>query len=325
MTTSFSIGSIWPARSAALTLAGFLYLSVAEASFAQRHPAQPKRPTPFARYIPASANLFITIHELGEVDGALRRAHARQLLPLITGGRPESGRSLDLRRAVTRFLGPESSVKIEELLTAEVGIVADSWAELGGAVWFVRAPGRKVLESWFPRSRRTGGDSQRAVWSFRTRDGLRVMIRGDIVAMARRSGVGSLLSKTGRLMLGRGGEALEQSPPYQELFPYLPGRALAVAYLSRPNPSPDDTSGGGWLWPDLDQAVIGMYERDGRMDFAIRGRRSQPQKGIPVSLEAFGRLVRLPATTLAASATTVDFGRSFADAAPDTSSPTVGP
>ena len=126
------------------------------------------------------------MHELGEVDGALRRAHARQLLPLITGGSPESGRSLDLRRAVTRFLGPESSIKIEELLKAEVGIVADSWAELGGAVWFVRAPDRKVLEGWFPRSRRTGGDSQRAVWSFRTRDGLRVMVRGDIVAMARR-------------------------------------------------------------------------------------------------------------------------------------------
>jgi hypothetical protein len=67
-----------------------------------------------------------------------------------------------------------------------------------------------------------------------------------------------------------------------------------------------------------------MYEREGRMDFAFRGRRSQPHKGTPVSLEAFGKLVRLPAATLIASATTVDFGRAIAQAAQNPSSPTLG-
>lgn len=324
MTTLFPARSVWPARCAGLFLAAFVFLNGAGTSFGQRQPGLSKRPTPFARYVPASANLFITIRELGEVEGALRRAHARQLLPIIAGGSLDSNQSFDLTKAVARFLGPDSSIKVKELLKAEIGIVANSWAELGGAVWFVRAPDRSVLEGWFPTNQRRGGGAKRAVWFFRTRNGLRVIVRGDIVAMARRGGAGSLFSGTGRLMIGRGGESLEQSPHYQELFTYLPARPLAVAYQSRPNPSPDDTSGRGWLGPALDQAVIGMYEREGRMDFAIRGRRSQPHKGTPVSLEAFGKLVRLPATTLIASATTVDFGRAITQAAQNPSSPTLG-
>ncbi|MFH1268880.1 MAG: PDZ domain-containing protein [Planctomycetota bacterium] len=231
---------------------------------------------------------------------------------------------MDLRAAVVGFFGPTASVKLDELVKTELAIVADSWAEVGSAVWLMRATDPDLLDRWFPKDKRVGEGARRGVQSFRTRDGLRVFIRDDIVAMARRAGAGSLLSKTARLLATQGAGALERVPGYYELAAYLPGNALAEAYFSGGASSPAVESASGWTWLGIECAAAGMYERSGNLEFAICARRARPSGKKPLSLEAFGRFLRLPRSTLAATMMTVDFQRAFEAALEDPTSARLG-
>ncbi len=324
MTRPFGNHVVCSRGCAYLMLVAFFVSVVASRSPGQPRDAGSTRPMLLEQYVPASANLFIKVRELGEVDAALHRAHAWQLLPLVAGQNPEANKSFDLRTALTRLLGSRSSVNVDELMKVEVGIVADSWAALGGAVWLVRISDDAVLDRWFPKKWRRNERKARVVRSFRTVDGLRIVVRDRIVAMARRSGAGSLLSQTGRLMVRPGDGTLRQAPHYQELIAHLPGGHLAIAYFARGGALPGEVSTSGGRWPALDRAVIGMYEKKGRIDFSVRGARTESRTGVPVTLDAFGRLVRLPRTTLFASATTLDFERMFAAATRNPSAGTLG-
>ncbi|MBU0717974.1 MAG: hypothetical protein KJ749_06985, partial [Planctomycetes bacterium] len=159
---------------------------IAREAPAQRRSPQARRPAPFARYVPDSAKLFLHIRQLEAVDAAMHRAHAWELLPFAIHRDVGSRRPLDLRAAVVGFFGPTASVKLDELVKTELAIVADSWAELGSAVWLMRATDPDLLDRWFPKDKRVGEGVRRGVQSFRTRDGLRVFLRDDVVAMARR-------------------------------------------------------------------------------------------------------------------------------------------
>ena len=300
-----------------------LVLAVAPRSPAQPAPAGSPRPVLLEQYVPASARLFVKIRKLGEVNAALHRAHAWQLLPLIAGESPDGRKPVDLRAALTRLLGPRSSVPPDELSEVEIGIVADSWTALGGAVWLVRISHDAVLDRWFPKKWRRNERKGQKARSFRTTDGLRIVVRDRIVAMARRSGAGSLLSQTGRLMVRPGDGTLRQAPHYQELIAHLPAGELAVAYFNRGEPHHARPASGSW-WPALERAAIGVYENEGLIDFAVRGARTESRTGVPVALDAFGRLVRLPRTTLFASATTVDFARALATATQNPAAGTLG-
>ena len=209
-------------------------LGTAAPAVAQSPITYAPKPVPFARYVPAPAKLFVQDRELNEVDEALHRAHAWRLLPLLSGTNVEGADPFDLRAAIIKFLGPNSSIAIDDLMATEMGIAASSWSQLGRAVWFARISDEAVLQRWFPGRRGRPKDGTEGIRFFRTNDGVLVCVRDDLAVMARGAGEGSLLRETVGLMRGRSGEALEQSSSYRELMAYLPAQPLAVRADDQP-------------------------------------------------------------------------------------------
>ena len=293
-------------------------------SVGQRASSQVAGFAPFAKYVPSSANLFLTVGNLDEVDRALERAHAWQLLSLMAGNPVAHNSSFNLQTAFREFLGRSSSVDIAELMNAELAVLSSSWPKLGSTLWLVRLPREEALEQWFPQSHRTGRSASRSIPFFRTDSGLIVCAKNGFAAVGRPRISGSLLRDTINLMVGRRDDALEQSPVYRELAAYLPARPLAVAYLQNKIESGDGASGSSKVWPRIRQAIIGMYEGEGRIDFAIRSALEAPRAPIRLSPPAVGHFMRLPETTLLALATAFEFDRAFPSSATTPPTGTLG-
>ncbi len=286
----------------------------AGSAHAQRRPPPAGRQTPFEHFVPASARFFVTIRELREMDAALHRTHAWGLLPMIAGSGWQEHQTFDLRAAVTSLVDPNRSIDVDELMQAEVGIVAPSWTQLGNAVWLARPSDEEALDRWFPRRRRRGRFRPGKPQSFHMRSGMDVCIRDDVAAMTRRTSRGSPLRDVRRLMSGQSDDSLDRSEIYQELVSYLPGRHLAIAYVSSDSASGKAGAEDSGVWPVLDRTAIGLYEREGRIDLAIRGSRAIPQDQTALAPHAVTHLMRFPQTTLFTLGTTIDFDRVHAAA-----------
>ncbi|MFQ5591081.1 MAG: hypothetical protein ACE5HE_07965 [Phycisphaerae bacterium] len=271
-------------------------------------------PTPFERYVPASTKLYVAIRQLREVDAAMHRAHAWRLLPILGGASAGHREGFDLRAAVASLVGNDHTIEVDELMRAEVGIVASSWTKLGSAVWLVRVSRAETLDEWFPRRMRRMSGVTGDLVSFRTRGGMDVCVRGDVAAMTRRTRRDSPLRDVRRLMQHEGDDSLDRSDMFRDLVSYLPGRCLATVYLSRNGPRTANGDGGSGLWPELDRAAVGLYEHDGRIDLALRASLTKPQKLTPLEDHGVLQLMRLPQTTLFALATTMDFDRVYSAA-----------
>ncbi len=298
-------------------------------------PAQPRgqEAASFARFVPPSTGVFITVRRLGEVSDALRQAHAWRLVPLLTGTGTDDDLPFDLRTAVNAFLGPKTSISIDDLMKTEVGLAARSWSDVADGVWYARVDDEQTLDRWFPKDRRKSARLAPSARLFRMDDGVVACLRDGVVAMARRTGGGTLMAETRLLMSGRRVQtSLADTAGFRELIAYLPSKPLAVAYLAKVNvaasvgsgpperendpPAATDDSGpttadlGRW-WEAFDRAVIGMYARDERIDLALRGVLNTPHPRTPLAPGALQVLRELPQTTLAAWALTADLDRAF--------------
>ena len=298
-----------PARRGGLlgVAATLLFLAAGSAvSYADEGGSAPDT-APLVRYVPASARLCVTMRRLQDVDAAMKRARAWRLLPALVRAAGEDNAPFDLRQAVTELFRFTSGKDTDELMRSEVGLIAPSWDRLDNAVWLVRVPNEDVLDRWFPPTRRLGGGAFGAVRLFRTRDGFTVCVREGIAAIGRQWGSGSLLDQTMKLMVESGGDALEASKPFQDLAAYLPSKPLAQVYISRQVDSETPSLVERLWWPRIERAVVGVYEGEGRLDIGVRATLSEPRSKRKLAPSAVQHLLRLPQTTLFASATTVDF------------------
>ncbi|MGD2111552.1 MAG: hypothetical protein PVI86_19420, partial [Phycisphaerae bacterium] len=267
---------------------------------------------PFAKFVPTSAKLFVAVRGPGRLNEALDRTHAWELVSLFGGiPKPEADRSFDLRGAVRRFLGPHASVDFDELLRSDAGLIAPSWSELGSAVWFAQLPDEGTLDRWFPRRGRVDPVTTRGLSCFRTKDGMIVCTRDETVAISRRWKGASLMRDTLGMMdrPERGG--LEQSETFRNLMRYLPPDYLAVVYWADDEQEGFREDGFSPLWPPMDRGVMALYEGEGRIDVAIRGSLSAPKQRSRLSRRAVDAVLRLPRTTLYATATTVDLDAAY--------------
>ena len=263
--------------------------------------------TPIARFVPAGAKLFVELRRPGDVEEALRDSQVG-LLWSMAAGRPANPEQLSqLRTALTAFLAPNPAINVDELMKAEMGLMAPSWSDLSSAVWFVRLPKPDLLDRWFPKDRRQETPGSAADSLFRMTDGMIVGMRDGIVAMARR-GNAALVREVFRLMVGGVAETLHDSPAYRELVGYLPGKTFAFVYWARDagESRRAGTSMASSLLPPIDHAVVGMSVGQGRIEFAIRAALWAPQSRKTLAGHAVDRLMKLPATTLVACATTID-------------------
>jgi len=273
-------------------------------AIAQSVPTGPPRSRDFAWFVPNTAGFFLTISKPVETDRAMRRANAWPFLTLIAGQDTTQAGSRGLRDAIAAFIGPNTTINLDDLLHAEIGFTGKAWNEIGGAVWLTRLQDDAKLDVWFPNEARTVPSKARLLKSFRTKDGLRALFAKDVLAMGRRVGRDSMLRQCTLLMLDRRKDSLRRDAGYQKLVSYLPARALATAYFGATTAGSDSVTSFPFL-PVLRQAVVGLYERPGRFEFAVRALRSNPVNEQKIALDTFTRLMQLPQGTMLAVATTI--------------------
>ncbi len=316
------------ARSSLLAYALLAVLAFTFSASGQQRRTEPIPRMPLARYAPASANLFITIHRLDEVDAAMHRTRAWRLLPMLAENPAGNDTAFDLRGTLQSFLGPTSPIRIDDLMGTEIGLVAPSWSELTSAVWLVHVPDESVIDRWFPQDRSAGGKGSRPNRPFRAGEVL-VSVRNDVAAMVRPKASAPLVRDTLMLLAGRPEPALGQTPEFQDLMGQLPPAPLAVAYFNgrRENRQGEATPGAGIpssFLPTINCGVVGLYEGDGRIDFALRASLDTVPDGPVLSDDAIERLVRLPQTTLFGMAIAIDFDRAHEAAVGNPSSAILG-
>jgi hypothetical protein len=282
-----------------------LYATAAVAAQAPSAGKEKPTITPIARFVPAGAKLFVELRRPGEVEEALRDSQVGFLWSMAAGQPANPEQSSQLRSALAEFLAPNPAINVDELMKTEMGLMAPSWSDLSSAVWFARLPKPEVLDRWFPKDRRQVTTGATADSLFRMTDGMIVGVRDGIVAMARR-GNAALVREVFRLMVGGVAETLHDSPAYRELVGYLPGKTLAVVYWAREVGEPGTASIASSFLPPIDHAVVGMSAGEGRIEFAIRAALWAPQARKTLAGHAIDRLLKLPATTLVACATTID-------------------
>lgn len=277
-----------------------------------------------ARYVPASAKLFITTRRFIAAADALDRANAWRLLPLLSGTRVGAVGPLDVRRIVAGFLGLRNRSDIAVLMRCEIGIVARSWSDLGRAVWLVRVPDKGVFARWFPLSRRVSEEKAGTGRVFRTDSGMAVCVQGDVVAVRRHDASDSFFQEVTGLMTGGGGDSLAGSDAYRKLAARLPPRPVGVVYVESQERQSSDSPGSISRWPVVERAIIGIYEGQGRIDIAIRASMATPARQSKLRRVAMDRLFQLPRTTLSALVATVDLDQIYRAAATRTAGGILG-
>jgi hypothetical protein len=262
-----------------------------------------------ARFVPVSTKVFVRVNNMREVDAAMKKAHAWRLLAMASGGDPSDAPDFDVRAVVGALLGGGSKVSTGALMRTQVALAARSWSELESAVWYLRVPSERTLNEWFPPGKRRDVRISPNARLIKMPNGVIACVCDGIVALGRRFEPESLLRETVRLMASRQATALSQDKTYQNLSAYLPGHPLATVYLVADSGHPDeDESGVPSVWdifPDMTHVVVGMYEREGRIDLAVRGKRATPSASRSLSPRVLNRVRKLPHTTLFASATTI--------------------
>lgn len=265
--------------------------------------------TLLTRFVPDSTRIFIRVNNLREVDAAMKKAHAWQLLSLASGGQPYDVPEFDVRAVVGALLGSRSRLATAALMRTQVSLAARSWSELEGAVWYLRVPDERTLDLWFPLHRRRESRIARDARLIKMPGGVIACVREGIVALGRRFEPDSLLRETVRLMAGRQATSLVGNEAYQSLATYLPGRPLATAFVvtdAHRSTAGSDPVRSVWdVFPEMKYVVIGMFERQGRIDLTVRGTRVTPAVTRALPERVLKRLRRLPHTTLVASAATV--------------------
>lgn len=272
--------------------------------------AQPSRQSSsFTHFIPSSAGLYISIRDLGELNRALQYAPPQQFLSILSDRDHASTDSLDIRAILTTFLGPDHSVDLDQLMNCEVGIVASSLSDFSRAVWFVRLPDGVTADQWFPEFHDNLPDSSVSVKIIRTPNGLIVCSHKNIIAMARQPVKDTYIRQIYHFMRSKKESSLEKLRSYQELVAYLPTRALGTVYMVPQNNS--SSNGSSFVLPVLDRFVVGMYERDGILDFTVRGSTHTPIPTGRVTTQTMERMLDLPATTLFAMVSPLDMDLSL--------------
>lgn len=277
---------------------------------------------PFAQFVPDSAQFFVAVRRVQEVDAALDRTHAGRLLRLLGGG--EGGQPIVLRDAVAEVLGLRDAQSIEALMRSSLAIVAPSWRELDKAVWLVRSVDESAFERWFPSSRRVARRRRGESVEFRTGAGLAVCMRGAIAAVSRRPDFDSLYQKTAALIAGENDATLARSGRFRKLVAYLPADFLAVAYVVSAETDTQDRD-PGLLWRDAQRLAVAVYERNGQLDVALRAALREPRRRPALGRFALDTVLRLPQTTLLASTVKVDLGAAVTSVGARPASGTLGP
>jgi hypothetical protein len=249
-----------------------------------------RRSVPLSRFVPANAGVFVSINRPRDVDDAMNRTRAWQLLSLLSGKSLENMPATSLRSALGNFIGTTKTIRLRDVMESELGLIGSSWTQLGDTAWLVRPDDPATLDGWFPSMAKSSAGI------VTTPSGLIASVRHGC-ALMNRSG-GSVFGRSLVLLAGRKASTLHDDATYRNLIGFLPARPLATAYLR----TADDRGLGLLGFPDsMNRVAIGLYEGKGRIDFSIRGALAAGRSRTALDEATVGRLFTLPETTLLAT------------------------
>ena len=270
-----------------------------------------------ADFVPASANLFVSIRNLRALDAAFRRVHAWPLLSAWSRedegkDADENDRAPDVQTALAVLLGPTTSINLNEFMEAEVAIVAADWADPSHLLWLVRVRDATAIDRWFPPDRRLAKHAYPSAHGFRMDNVLVVTARGNLFTMRRRWTDDRVLVDTMRLLQGTGGESLGADPEYRSLVSGLPGGLLSTASFlldddaeKSVGPRNDAVDAITSLLPVGRRLVIGVAENRGGLEVIARGTGAFAKGSAEVGAASVTQLLSLPSTTILATASTI--------------------
>ncbi len=265
---------------------------------------------PFSKYIPSTAGLYVSVHQLGEFNRVLHLSPLQKMLAIVTGQHETDGEKNDIQSALLAFIGDGHKVDRKRLTKCEVGIVASSLSDLSRVMWFVRLPQGVHAKLWFPESSPKKNQITSSSMLYRSAHGLIVLHHEDVVVLARPPIQGLFLREIYHLMRDQKKSSLQQHRAYQELLAYKPPNSLGTIFIvPDKNQTTDDST--SLLWPMLESALFGMYERDGQVDFTVRAVTRRALPAGRVTTVAMERFLDLPATTLFAMVTPLDLNLSL--------------
>ena len=101
------------------------------AAYGAALPSEPglAEPMPLAQCVPESVGVFLHVQDLLELDRAIDRAHARRLYSMLVGDAPAGASMVDLRSAVAVLVGPKAQAFADDMVQAEVAVLASSWGD----------------------------------------------------------------------------------------------------------------------------------------------------------------------------------------------------
>lgn len=276
---------------------------------AQTPAPEPAARAPLARFVPASAGVFVNIRDATELDSALQRANTRNLVGLLLGPTSEGKPSPDLRGWFSALVSADHPAVVEGLMHHEIGLACRSWDDLSQGVLLARLPSPKALAEWLPPAERQDVPGPASDMLFRTKGGMMVGVREGVAAFAHRRESSAVLRDALRLIIGGDGDTLDAAPGFRELSGFLPAKPLAVIHMA---PAPKEGTDLNWFgWPRLRRVVLGLYGREERLDIALRGLLAKPAPRKALGTAALERFYKLPATTLAAWISAADLRVSY--------------
>ncbi|MCO6436791.1 MAG: hypothetical protein J5J06_06870 [Phycisphaerae bacterium] len=304
--------------------------------------AAPGEPIPLEQFVPEQASWYIHLPAPEKVERELKRANAWPLARKIADLDGGDSSAASLANMATRFLGPESAIPVDQLLSCEWLIVTPALGDVRRGTWLIRLPNDAALERWFPKERRQSERMVDQARLFRMRDGTYVCAREGVIAVARRFSDGLLVRTVQKLMVlgGVHGRPITARKDFLEMSRRIPPDALAVFYaaIRMPNATssspisgnsphskagairasgsssaiaPGQESDGAADSRNTSRALVGVYARSAGLEISISADLPSARVGAPLSRQALERMRRLPQTTLAAVGLTLDFGRAF--------------
>ncbi|MCH7813127.1 MAG: hypothetical protein IID40_03810, partial [Planctomycetes bacterium] len=273
-------------------------------------PASPRRGrisrASLAHSVPARSGVFIELLRLRTSDAQLRRANLWTAVRLVLG--EQSGRSaqaFDWRALVRRYLSMTPEAALAELFGYRAALAAPSWSRLSEAVILARLRRRDSLDAVVGSKRANLVQELGPVRVYRTVAGLWVATDGRIAVFSHAGGEGSLFAEVVGILGGDNQPVLGAQRAFIEQVGALSQGYVGCLYFAESGES--DTSLSRVL-PAFGHTAVAMYAREDRLDFELQAKVDPPAGGIVQNRPTvdLGRLDRLPGTTLAAWATSMD-------------------
>jgi len=266
-----------------------------------------------ARFVPSRVGFFVELNNLRQARRTWQLDKLWNSVAGLAGAQTRGPGPLDLWRGqLERALGMSADEALDVLLGDQVAVAAPTYGALSAGVLIARVSNPGRIDELVARQRVVEDKPVARVRRYRTGNRVWLARIDDIVVVSTGFRGTALLEDVARLLAGVSGDPLADSEVYKSEVRALPPGFQGLVYFderpsqstSRPTTRPTVTIPP---WPQLERGVIGLIARDGGLDAELRGAMAVPSPLREVESVSAETLTHLPADTLLAYATSLDY------------------